>query len=158
MKPSKVVVPLDGSLESEAIAPFIREIAGPLDCDVLLLRVLEPLGPPVADGPQVIVDAFDARRNDAVEYLAPIAAELRARGVRVETGVRRGQPVDEILAAVRESGADMVAMTTHGRGGLNRLLFGSVAEGVLRRAEVPVFLMRQTAAQLEATRTVRRPA
>ena len=68
---------------------------------------------------------------------------MRARGE-----VRRGEPAAEIAAAARDAGADLIAMTTHGRSGLGRLLFGSVAESVLRRAEIPVFLMRLTAAQV----------
>jgi hypothetical protein len=58
------------------------------------------------------------------------------------TDVRRGEPVAEILQGAREAEADLIAMTTHGRSGLRRLLFGSVAEAVLRQAEIPVFLMR----------------
>jgi nucleotide-binding universal stress UspA family protein len=64
--------------------------------------------------------------------------------------------VAEIIAGVGEAQADMIIMTTHGRTGLGRLLFGSVAEGVLRQADVPVFLMRQTEAQL-AARSVWQP-
>jgi nucleotide-binding universal stress UspA family protein len=64
--------------------------------------------------------------------------------------VRRGEPAGEILAAAREAKADLIAMTTHGRSGFGRLLFGSVAEAVLRQSEVPVFLMRQTEAQVGA--------
>jgi nucleotide-binding universal stress UspA family protein len=70
--------------------------------------------------------------------------------VRVETGVRRGVPGEEIVAAARECEADLIAMSTHGRGGLGRLVFGSVAQDVLRRAEIPVFLMRTTEAQVAA--------
>ena len=93
---------------------------------------------------------MEQRRAEAEEYLAPIATELRAKGVRTTTMVRRGEPVEEILAGVREAGADLIAMTTHGRSGLGRLLFGSVAEAVLRQSEVPVFLMRQTEFQVVA--------
>jgi nucleotide-binding universal stress UspA family protein len=65
----------------------------------------------------------------------------------VRTEVRRGEPVEEIVRGAREVGADLIAMTTHGRSGFGRLLFGSVAEAVLREAELPVFLMRMTEAQ-----------
>jgi nucleotide-binding universal stress UspA family protein len=70
--------------------------------------------------------------------------------------VRCGEPVAEILAATTEAEADLIILTSHGRSGFGRLLFGSVAEAVLRRADVPVFLMRQTAAQV-AARTVWQP-
>ena len=55
-----------------------------------------------------------------------------------------GDPAREILAGAAETGADLIAMTTHGRSGLGRLLLGSVAQAVLRRADIPVFLMRLT--------------
>ena len=146
----RAIVPLDGSALAETIIPFLVEIAGPLDMSVVLLRVLEPQMPVVVEGSRtMILEDIEARRRDAEEYLAPLAAGLRARGVTVETAVRRGHPVsDEIVAAAREAGGDLIAMTTHGRSGLGRLLFGSVAEALLRQTQVPVFLLRQTEAEL----------
>jgi nucleotide-binding universal stress UspA family protein len=139
----RVLVPLDGSLVAEGIIPFIMEIAGPLDLQVVLLRVLVPVPPMAVEGTrQVVIEDFAKHRAEAAEYLAAMASELRAKGVRVTKDVRRGEPVAEILAGAREAEADLIAMTTHGRSGLGRLLFGSVAEAVLRQAEVPVFLMR----------------
>jgi len=139
----RVLVPLDGSIVAEGIIPFIMEIAGPLDMQVVLLRVLVPVPPMAVEGTrQVVIEDFEKRRAEAEEYLAPVATELRAKGVRATTDVRRGEPVAEILAGAREADADLIAMTTHGRSGLGRLLFGSVAEAVLRQAEMPVFLMR----------------
>jgi len=145
----RALVPLDGSPIAEAIIPFILEIAGPLDMEVVLLRVVEPIPPIALEGSRHIeVEDVELRRTHAEEYLAPIAVELRNKGVRVESRVRRGNAVDQIVAAVREAGADLIAMSTHGRGGLGRLMFGSVAQAVLRQAEVPVFLMRSTASQV----------
>ncbi len=145
----RALVPLDGSPIAEAIIPFILEIAGPLDMEVVLLRVVEPIPPIALEGSRHIeVEDVELRRTDAEEYLAPIAAELRNKGVRVERRVRRGNAVDQIVAAAREAGADLIAMSTHGRGGLGRMVFGSVAQAVLRRAEVPVFLMRTTESQV----------
>jgi nucleotide-binding universal stress UspA family protein len=141
----RALVPLDGSALAEGIIPFLLKIAGPLDMSLVLLRVLEPLVPAVGDGmrPNLIVDA-ETRTREAEEYLATQAAALRARGVDVAWEVRPGRPDEEIVEAARKAGADLIAMSTHGRSGLGRLLFGSVAEQVLRHAEVPVFLMRQT--------------
>jgi len=147
----RALVPLDGSMIAEAIVPFILEIAGPLDMEVALLRVVVPPPPIVVEGStHVIVEDVEKMRADAEEYLTPIAAALCARGVRVTSHVRFGEAVGEILAGADEIGADIIAMTTHGRGGLGRLLFGSIAEAVLRRAEIPVFLMRQTKSQVAA--------
>lgn len=153
----RALVPLDGSMAAESIIPFILEVAGPLDLDVTLLNVVVPMpSAAVVEAGPVVVDNTEKLAAEAEGYLIPLAKELRANGVRVTTAVRRGEPVAEIIAGVGEAQADMIIMTTHGRTGLGRLLFGSVAEGVLRQADVPVFLMRQTEAQL-AARSVWQP-
>ncbi len=139
----RVLVALDGSTACEAVLRFLLEIAGPLDMTVMLLHVLEPMPQVLEVSPHVLIDDVEARRNEAEEYLAPIAAALRSRGVDTSWAIRRGRPADEILDAARESGADLIAMATHGRTGLGRLLFGSVAEAVLRHAPVPVFMIRE---------------
>ena len=154
----RALVPLDGSSVAETIIPFILDIAGPLDMEVILLRVVEPIPTIVVEGSRHIdVEDVEARRIDAEEYLAPIAVELRKKAVRVESRVRRGHPIEEIVTAAREAGADLIAMSTHGRGGLGRLMFGSVAQAVLRQVDIPVLLMRATEAQV-ATRAAREAA
>ena len=141
----RVVVPLDGSREAETVLPFVLEIAGPLGLDVVLVRVMLPIVPQAVEGTTYFsVDDVAGRLAEARAYLAPLAADLRGRGLRVMTEARHGDPVTEILATARETGTDMIAMTTHGRGGVRRLIFGSVAEAVLRQAEVPVLVMRLT--------------
>jgi len=137
----RVLVALDGSTACETVLRFLMEIAGPLQMTVLLTHVLEPMPASVING-TVIIDDFEARRREAEEYLAPISAALRSQGVDTAWAIRRGRPAEEILAAARESGANLIAMATHGRTGLGRLLFGSVAEEVLRHAPVPVFMIR----------------
>lgn len=147
----RVLVPLDGSPVAGAIVPFIIQIAGPLDMAVRLLAVVEPVQPTMVEDPGfVMIQDLAARTRNAEEYLAPAAAELRARGIDADWEVRRGTPAASIMAAAKSWGADLIAMSTHGRSGFGRLLFGSVAEHVLRHADVPVFLMRQTEAQLAA--------
>jgi nucleotide-binding universal stress UspA family protein len=153
----RVLVALDGSPVAESIIPFILAIAGPLDMEVVLVRVVTPAaveaGAPV---PGIVVKERAARTAEAQDYLSSIAAELSGRGVRVQARVRTGTPVQEILAATGECAADLIAMTTHGRSGLRRLVVGSVAEAVLRRADTPVLLMRLTAADSERPATDQR--
>jgi nucleotide-binding universal stress UspA family protein len=84
---------------------------------------------------------MQSRANEYLEYLA---GRLTAKGIRAVAKVRIGDPSREILAAVAEEKVDLIAMTTHGRSGLGRLLFGSVAENLLRSAPVPVLLLRMT--------------
>ena len=146
----RALVPLDGSMVAEGVVPFVVEIAGPLGLDLTLLHVVAPMPPLVAEAGPVLVGDVDTLRAEAEQYLVPFATELRAKGVRATIEARCGEPVAEILAAARESNADLIIMTTHGRTGFGRLLFGSVAEAVLRHADVPVFLMRQTDAQMAA--------
>jgi len=129
-----VLIPVDGSEMAEGVLPLIEQIAGPLALEVILLSVVEPTP---------VVDELARRRDAARVYLADLATELRAKGIRVEKTDRCGDPVEQILDTARADGADLIAMTTHGRTGPARLLFGSVAEGVLRQADVPVVLMRQ---------------
>ena len=141
----QILIPLDGSRLAEGILPFIVEIASPLDVAVVLVRVERPIAPHAIEGTtHFTVDDVAARLHKAREYLAPLAADLRRQGVRVTTDARYGDPVTEIVAAAQETRADIIAMTTHGRSGFGRLLFGSVAEAVLRRADVPVLMMRLT--------------
>jgi nucleotide-binding universal stress UspA family protein len=147
----KVLIPLDGSRLAEGILPFILQIAGPLDLEAVLVYVVRQIMPQSIEGTtHFTVDDVAARLNEAREYLAPVAADLRRQGVRVTTDARYGEPVAEIVASAREAGADLIAMTTHGRSGFGRLLFGSVAEAVLRQAEIPVLMMRLTERQVSA--------
>ena len=141
----RAIVALDGSPVAETIMPFMFEVAGPLE--VTLVRVIVPVRPTIVEGAaQPMFEDPEGLRVDAEEYLAALAAELRHRGIRVKTQVRQGEAADEILK--RESNADVIAMTTRGRSGLGRLLFGSVAETVLRASELPVFLMRSIEADV----------
>ena len=134
----RVLVAVDGSETAEAILPFILEIAGPLDLELVLLRV-NPATPPTFEAAQMISEV----------YLRQLAAGLTERGVRVKTIVCGGPPTETILAVARETQVDLIAMTTHGRTGPSKLLFGSVAEGVLRESGVPVLLLKQTESDLE---------
>jgi nucleotide-binding universal stress UspA family protein len=149
----RVLVPVDGSEVAEAIVPFILDIAGPLDLEVIVLQVNRPAVPLVMDGvPAMVIDDVEAQAEEAAAYLAGLVAEMRAKGVRASARVRRGEPVAEILAAAREEDADLIAMSTHGRSGPARVVLGSVAERVLRHAGLPVFLMRHTAREVARRR------
>ena len=139
----RALVPLDGSMVAETIIPLILEIAGPLDMEVVLLRVVQPTPPVVIEGTRHIeVEDVEARRLDAQEYLASLAAELRDKGVRVGTRVRRGLPSEEIAAAAGEEGADLIAMSTHGHRFLQDLLRGSTADRVRHGVSIPVLMVR----------------
>jgi nucleotide-binding universal stress UspA family protein len=156
-------LPLTVVYERELTVPMAPELAfGAIDEDgrtileVVLLHVVHSIPAEVIVGmPPVLIEEVEAQRGDVEEYLAALAAELRDKGIHVQIRVRRGEPATEIAAGARDAGADLVAMSTHGRGGLGRLVFGSVAQEVLRRVELPVVLMRATEAQVTARMTRR---
>jgi nucleotide-binding universal stress UspA family protein len=154
----RVLIPLDGSEPAEAILPFAERIAGPLDAEICLLRVIEPvtavprLGTGEAFGPAVLY----LRKLEAKRYLAGVVQRLAGRGARVRTVVRLGVPELEILAVAQAEKADLIAMSTHGRRGFQRVVFGSVATEVLRSAAVPVLRIRMTAAAPAPTEVVER--
>ena len=81
----------------------------------------------------------------AREYLGGIADRLAARGRHIHIRTALGSAAAAIVTTAQAEKADLIAMTTHGRGGIRRLVFGSVAEEVLRTAPVPVLLFRDRA-------------
>ena len=143
----RVLIPLDGSPIAESILPFISKIAGPLDMEVVLVRVV-PLASEQAMGiaSTVGLDSVEAGEREAQRYLNAHVEGLWAKGLRAQAQVVIGDPAPEIVACAHKVGADLIAMTTHGRSGLSRLMMGSVAEEVLRSAAIPVFLMRMVQA------------
>jgi nucleotide-binding universal stress UspA family protein len=141
----RVLVPVDGSEVAAAVLPFLLGIAGPLDFEVLLLRVNESTPPMAVEGTRYfLAEDLEIQRAETFAYLAGLALTLEARGLRVRSVVRRGDAATEILSVASDEAVDLIAMATHGRTGPARLMFGSVAENVLRHADVPVFLLRQT--------------
>lgn len=157
MKFNKVLVPLDGSEVAEVILPFIEQIAGPLEMEIVLLHVIQPIPVDALAFGQEDANPV-VRELDALGYLEPWVERLKAKGIWAHARVRFGFPPTEIVEAAKAVRADLIAMTTHGRTGLGRLLFGSVAEKVLRTAPVPVFLMRMTEAALKRASAEAQPA
>jgi nucleotide-binding universal stress UspA family protein len=144
----RVLVPLDGSALAEGVLPFVARLARPLGLEIALLRVVPMVPPRVVEGSRhVEVDEGERLAREAEEYVQGVAHRLVADGFRTATAVRTGEAASEIIAGARECQADLIGMMTHGRSGLGRLFFGSVAEAVLRRADIPVFLVRATEAQ-----------
>jgi nucleotide-binding universal stress UspA family protein len=144
--PRRALVPLDGSAVAEAVIPFVLRIARTLGLEIALLRAVPWVAPHVLEGSRTIHDPTERLTREAETYLQTIAARLAASGLRVTTTVRVGEPATEIVVGAGECEADLIAMTTHGRGALGRLFFGAVAEAVLRRAAVPVFIVRASGA------------
>jgi nucleotide-binding universal stress UspA family protein len=131
-----MLVALDGSAESETILPAAAALAGSGGYEIVLLAVWETAGQePENDDPRLL--DLSARGMRYVEaYLNARRPDLEAIGLRVRAEARTGHPAVEIISAAQDLGADMIAMSTHGRTAAGRR--GSIADKVLRGAPVPV--------------------
>lgn len=142
-----LLVTLDGTPRSEIVIPHAIDIARSMNAEVTLLRVIDTsasdwgergaIGKNPSDS--VIRSAFV---DQAASYLDRIAAQLRTSGITGHTAVKEGQAAKQIVAAAKEADADAIAMATHSRRGINRLMFGSVAEEVLHESNLPILLIR----------------
>lgn len=141
-----ILVTLDGSPEAREILPFAGSLAESFGAAVTLLRVIPPHFPvasSLASHLHYGFEGWEGQEAAARELLSREAEDLEARGLSVGVRVVKGiHPADGILKFSASEDVDMVAMTTHGRGGVARLVLGSVADKVLRGASVPLLLHR----------------
>ncbi|MBI2162012.1 MAG: universal stress protein [Candidatus Rokubacteria bacterium] len=150
-----VLVPLDGSRLAERALAAARQLVAHDESVLVLLQVVAPVNPVHLDrvvrtGPG---RTLAARRRRAGRYLEKVRERLARRGVRARIRVRAGDPATEILRAAPAERAGLIAMSTHGRTGVRRVLLGSVAEAVVRRAPLPVLLVRGAARRASRRRT-----
>jgi nucleotide-binding universal stress UspA family protein len=144
----RILVPLDGSELAERALPYATDLARQLGATLTLLRVVNSLELTAAQSfssylPAEVYDAaFEDARRAAREYLEVVASRLSAEGLQVDWVVRTGDPAGEVIEHGREGHADLVVMSTHGRSGLGRWVYGSVADRVLRGGTIPVLLVR----------------
>lgn len=143
----RILLPLDGSELAEGILPAASAIGRLFDAAFTVLRVLRPpFRPAIAyEDLPVPLDAevITEQEDRAADYVEGVARRLRSEGLAARGRVVHGTATAaEIREVAEEEGADLVAMATHGRGGLERLVLGSVADKVLRSATRPVLLHR----------------
>jgi nucleotide-binding universal stress UspA family protein len=144
--PLRILVPLDGSPLAEEVLGQVRALAVTRGAELLLLRVVEPPVPLEVDGEgYVSLVQRDADLAEAQRYLESVAGRLRAGGVVATARALVEEAVPTIVATAADYRADLIAMATHGRSGLARVVLGSVAAGVLHRANTPLLLVRPTA-------------
>lgn len=147
-RPPQILVPLDGSPLAEQALDPAAGLATLLDAEILLVRALPPsLHARYRDDRFVLSCADFVEVEDAWRYLSGIADGMRAGGQRASIWVLVGSPSIAIADAARTAGVDLIAMTTHGRTGLGRLLLGSTADGIMQRSSVPLLLIRSGVAR-----------
>ncbi|MBK8901531.1 MAG: universal stress protein [Anaerolineaceae bacterium] len=142
-----LLVPLDGSELAEIALPMAWSVAEKFKSKITLLRVVH-LPYYIGDGLDItdLYTSLDQKmQQEARAYLEEKRKVLRGAGIEVNLHLVVGEPpADAILLAVDELGVDAIVMSTHGRGGMMRWVFGSVADRVLQRARVPILLSRVT--------------
>ncbi len=138
----RVLVPLDGSENAEQVLPYVRGLKGIFDADIILLYVPEV---PRPEGYGAIADVVEHLRRIAVtegqQYLERIADVLREEGLNARPLVLGYDPARTILRVSQEEDIDVVMSTTRGRGALERVLLGSVAEQLTAEARSLLFLL-----------------
>ena len=147
---SKIVVPLDGSENSERSLPHVQELAKILNSTVHLIQVISR-----SEGVQMMSGAegtfgistqyqsmaeqlISSRIEQAEAYLTEVQGRLETDGVSAISAVMEGAPGEKIVEYAASEDADLIVMSTRGQGGIQRLLLGSTTDRVLRSAHLPV--------------------
>jgi nucleotide-binding universal stress UspA family protein len=138
-----IVVPLDGSALAERALPYAEALARDGAASLFLVRATLAHALPGMDLAEEQIRTVGA----AEAYLAEVAKQLASLGIEADSGVVYGPPSAAILDEIRLRSASMVVMATHGRSGLGRWLYGSVADFVLHRSPVPVLLVPASGAR-----------
>jgi nucleotide-binding universal stress UspA family protein len=153
--PQHILVPLDASALAEQMLATAVELGGLTKAAYTLCRVVQPYVGAAFEAGGLAIGAMvpppiEPLRQEAADYLERVAHRLRNLGLGVETAVVvSDQPAAAILDVAKDNHCDLIALETHGRGGLARLLVGSVADKVLRSASVPVLIHRRPAGKGE---------
>ena len=139
-----ILVPLDGSELAEQVLPIVSPIARALEAEMTLLQVATThvLGPFSDEWYPSLQSTFEIVEQQAKLYLESMACHLNEQGIETSTVVWTGLVADSIVRYAEVNHMDLIARCTHGRTGLARWALGSVADRVLRAAEIPILLVR----------------
>jgi nucleotide-binding universal stress UspA family protein len=150
----RVLVPLDGSKLAEGVLPYVEDLGKRLRAQIAFVQIMESgvsMFIPESSTLDVIKTAehrTERERKAASDYLSRLVGAWQAEGIEARwqviaaDGIPGNTPASKIIEVAHTLGADLIAMSTHGRSGLSRMFFGSVADEVLRESGVPVLLVR----------------
>jgi nucleotide-binding universal stress UspA family protein len=142
-----ILVPLDGSTFSERALPIAVALQRLLGARLVLVRAANASVIPGTDPTHAQCQAID----EATAYMQGVADLLEQQGVRTEVAVPYGEAAEAIRLEIKLWQADLVVMCTHGRSGLGRWIYGSVAENLLAHSSTPILLVRPTGAPVRLT-------
>lgn len=150
----RILVPLDGSAFAEQALHHAQRVAQAGQSEIHLLSVAPLLEDqslaavdlyPVYVYREYLVDhnvEMERITTELQGYLEQISTQMKQAGFLATPVIRFGQPADEIITYAAKSGCDLIVMSTHGRSGIGRWVYGSVADKVLRSSAIPVLLVR----------------
>lgn len=140
-----ILVPLDGSKRAESILPHVETLARSFKGKVIFFVAIEPvlmLEYNEIIGISEFMEKNDYLKEKTAEYLDSLQKKFSKKGIEVQTLIGHGPAVKAIVDAAERENADLVAMASHGRTGLSRTFYGSIAAGVLQRIDRPLLLIR----------------
>jgi len=150
----KIMVPLDGSQIAECVIPHIEAIARKSSSKVELVTVIEPLEIPtrgqIAISDDEIKKIDSEGKKEANKYLSQVSERLIKSGIKTDTVILSGKAADRLTRYAVNNDIDLIIMATHGRSGISKLFWGSVAEKILRATEIPVLLIKTATCEIDA--------
>lgn len=147
---SRILVPLDGSKLAEKALPHAQGLAKTSGATIHLINVLSryPAGSVLAGSVDTTTGTLELARQleevqitTAKEYLQHVGDQLEHDGIQVEIEFHEGTAYDYIIDYSKQHGIELIVMSTHGHGGLKRMLLGSITDKVIRSGEVPVLVV-----------------
>lgn len=137
-----ILVPLDGSARAEVILPHVESLAKARGSRVVLMHVFEPSPDLIEAINRENAEAIHQEMDNLRTYLAEQQAAFSKQDIKSDTILTHGPVVDEIIKIAKRENVDLIAMVSHGRTGLPRVFYGSIAAGVLHRVDRPLLLIR----------------
>jgi nucleotide-binding universal stress UspA family protein len=146
MNVRSILLPTDFSECADYALPYAAELARLLGARIICLHVVEPITPAVGHTglvePLPLVDVSEQLETSAARELPTISSREEFTGLAVEESIAHGEPAATIVRVAKERGVDLIVISSHGRTGLGRILFGSTAEAVVRHAPCPVLVVK----------------
>ena len=148
---NKMLVCLDGSPLAESVLPYVTDEAAFHGTQIVLFTAVSGptiFSPGIPGVPPMPVETEGLRKQarktetEALAYLDKLAASFKKKKLRIETATAFGEAGKAIVSYADNNGVDLIALATHGRGGLGRAVFGSVADFVLHETKLPVLIIK----------------
>jgi nucleotide-binding universal stress UspA family protein len=142
---TKILVPLDGSQLSECSLEQVKQIVTTGITELILLRVIEPIDRDeavtwAAVG-YTIADIHNKRKVEAEEYITRTVERLKREGIYARGEIVEGRATETIIDYSKKHQVELIIMSSHGRSGITRWAFGSVADKVVRHSTIPVLMV-----------------